>query len=287
MAAPEEKQSDADRDFEMGLRHWRGDGVAVDGDEAAKCWARAARAGHIRAAIRLSELDTFTRRAQVTDDDLVSILREAPPEDVEATVARCGLIAKSPSMMIANLRVEIGALWELVCLADSGHAGAQFHLGGCFDFGTCVPHDAGRAAELYRQAAEGGSLGAVCIFAFCLCNGEGVPRDVERGHALYQRAADACHPLSMYNLGIRFAEGLGVPRDVQKATLLFRRAAEHGCTYAQLNYGLCIKNGWTDDDSEDAIVWMMKAADKGYDHAVSLLSEILVERALAEVDSES
>jgi TPR repeat protein len=40
--------------------------------------------------------------------------------------------------------------------AALGYARAQFHLGNLYDLGHGVPHDAAKARELVRKAAESG-----------------------------------------------------------------------------------------------------------------------------------
>ena len=117
----------------------------------------------------------------------------------------------------------------MVTIADPPTEEEQmFQLAERYFFGIGVEKDAGRAIELYQQAADLGHLDSICSLGYCYANGIGVERDAGRAVELYQQASDQGHLLSINNLGYCYENGTGVEKDTGLAVELFRQAAEHG-----------------------------------------------------------
>ncbi|EJK74454.1 hypothetical protein THAOC_03866, partial [Thalassiosira oceanica] len=86
--------------------------------------------------------------------------------------------------------------------ANKRDADAIFHLGQCYYFGRLgLTEDVPRAIELWREAAELGSLEAHNNLAIMYYNGEGIKQDRTRGIRNFQEAAMKGHVESRHFLG--------------------------------------------------------------------------------------
>ncbi|GBG85157.1 hypothetical protein CBR_g39722 [Chara braunii] len=86
-------------------------------------------------------------------------------------------------------------------------------------------------------------------------------------------------PHQQYCLGLKYKHGQGLlPHDLQKAALWFRKAAGGGHPEAQLEIGLCFKNGDGVDVSDDwAAFWFSKAVEQKVAKAHGLLGMCYLE----------
>ena len=152
--------------------------------------------------------------------------------------------------------------------------------------------DPGRAAELYRKAADQGDPDAQYDLAFMLDGGEGIPQDRQEAERLFRLSADqgdtdACLCIggilyergdyagaegyfmtaalkgdvkAAYNLGLMYSEGSLGEADPEKAEEWFESAATDGFAYAQTSLaGILYSKG----DIEGAAGWYRRAADQG------------------------
>ncbi len=106
-----------------------------------------------------------------------------------------------------------------------------------------VARDYGRAARLFREAADQGHAGGEIMLGYCYERGHGVDRDPAEAFRLYERAAVQGHTVAEHNLGCCYRDGAGVGRDYGRAVEMFRRAAAKGDADAISALGECYYNG--------------------------------------------
>lgn len=265
MPAAEGKEYDADGDFALGCRHWRGDGVPVDGEEAATCWARAARAGHVGAVLELAANDRKACGWAMPPKELVVLLKRATPLDRDAEAVLNHLVLCSDDR---GWDEKAEAFEALKTLADEGSADALFFVAECFRFGRGVPRDGDKALELLHEAVDRGNVHALSALGYRLSTGFGAPRDAARGIALFREAAERGDVVAHYNLGVNYESGVGgvLPQNKREASRFFKKAAEWGDIHAQFSYARSIEGGWGDEnDLDKAAFWFKKSADGSRD----------------------
>ena len=109
--------------------------------------------------------------------------------------------------------------------ADAGYAAALFGLGRMYRTGRGVTADAERGAQLYLDAAIGGSPSAREAVAFLYEHGWGVPQsNKEMLRWLELTVADGHAPALDY-MGNQFRVGKTVPQDYNRAFHLYTIAA--------------------------------------------------------------
>lgn len=77
------------------------------------------------------------------------------------------------------------AFQEFWTLAQEGHAGRQFNVGGLYTTGLAVPQDFSQAAQWYRVAAEHGHALAQCNLGVLYEAGKGVIQSDEEAIRWY------------------------------------------------------------------------------------------------------
>ena len=76
---------------------------------------------------------------------------------------------------------------------------AQCNLGVCWEFGHGVAKDPAKAADLYRQAAEGGDRVAACNLGYLYETGVGVAQSWADAVTWYRQAVEESEPRAQYN----------------------------------------------------------------------------------------
>lgn len=93
--------------------------------------------------------------------------------------------------------------------------------------------DPAKAADLYRQAAEGGDRVAACNLGYLYETGVGVAQNWADAVKWYRQAVEESEPRAQYNLAWCYEHGKGVPRDLRQARELYQAAAKQGYAGAQ------------------------------------------------------
>ena len=202
---------------------------------------------------------------------------------------------------------DMGARTALASMALRGLSGPYER--GPFARPASTEPDNRRAAELARQAAEGGSAEARALLAFLLRTDPSLAGAPEEANALYQASAEAGWPLgqlghAMTRLGentpgslreaqelLRAAAGAGLPTahfllgamieagacaapDPAGATDQYRQGAEHGHTGSKTRLGLALLTGrGTERNPVEAETWLRRAAHDGDKTAAALLGD--------------
>jgi TPR repeat protein len=121
---------------------------------------------------------------------------------------------------------------------DAGYPEARVLYGDYLYFGTPpAAFDRREACSLYEQAMRQGSINGLSSHAYCVATGQGgLSRDEGRAATLYRQAADAGSREAMLLLGILYRDGHGVGRDSRLAVSWIEKAA--GLGEARANYVL-------------------------------------------------
>ncbi|MCK0207301.1 sel1 repeat family protein [Starkeya koreensis] len=104
---------------------------------------------------------------------------------------------------------------------------------------------------------------------------EGVPRDAGRARQLYEQAAAAGNVAAMHNLGVMLASGVDGQPDYRTAAIWFTRAAERGVRDSQYNLAVLYARGFGVAASpSEAWRWFALAAARGDGEAAAKRDEM-------------
>ncbi len=126
---------------------------------------------------------------------------------------------------------------------SSTNSEATYNLARKFAKGDGQPRDLVKAAELLRQAAEGGYAAAQTDLGAAYANGAGVPQDFRKAAEWYRKAAEQGDTLAEYTFGRSLLIGRGVATNIESGLGWLRRAADRGQPDAMLFLGDLYLNG--------------------------------------------
>ncbi|CAB4404696.1 unnamed protein product [Rhizophagus irregularis] len=106
-------------------------------------------------------------------------------------------------------------------------------LGNCYDneIGTSIDRE--KAFELYRKAANLGSIPGIGNLAYCYQYGIGTDISEHKAFELYQKAANLGYDIAQCRLAYMFEIGDGIDKDMDKAYHWYKKSAEQGNRDAQ------------------------------------------------------
>lgn len=122
---------------------------------------------------------------------------------------------------------------ELLPLAESGDAEAQYHLGLKYDVGNSVENTWSKAAPWFRRAAERGHLAAIRNLGIMTMQGRGVSKDAAEALRLLRLAAGGGDICAQGFLGHMLMVGYYFPLNVDEAVKWMGIAAEQELFSAQ------------------------------------------------------
>ena len=111
-----------------------------------------------------------------------------------------------------------------------GDAMRCYGLGAAYNHGRGVEQDYARAAELFRQACEGGIAISCVSLGIMYQTGRGVTQDYARAAELFRQGCDGGAARACASLGAMYYSGIGVLRDYVIGHALFNLAASRGST---------------------------------------------------------
>ncbi|AXM95281.1 dynamin family protein [Pseudomonas plecoglossicida] len=192
----------ADAQFQLGVCHELGQGVAADERLAAEWYRKAKNQGHVEAQFYLG----------VCYENGVGV-----PEDMAKAVA-CYLLA-----------------------AEQGHVEAQYNLAVCLSRGTGIAKDDPQSLHWFEtaarqdhpqarfvvidRAAQQGRPDAQYALGVLYEKGLGVAQDLESAIAAYRKAAEGGHADAQFELARRYQAGAGVRKNAAHADSWLNKAA--------------------------------------------------------------
>lgn len=188
------EQGDANAQYDLASKYYRGKGVPQDYGEAFDWYRKAADQGNAKAQYGLARL---------------YYQGNGVPQDYTKSIDWCRKAA------------------------DQGYAKAQYALGYTYLVGKEVPQDSTEAVRWYRKAAGQGYAEAQSALGYMYSQGNGVPQDYTEAVRWYRKAADQGYARAQGALGYAYSEGKGVPRDYAEGARWYRKAAKQGDEYAR------------------------------------------------------
>jgi hypothetical protein len=163
-------------------------------------------------------------------------------------------------------------LGETKARAGKGDADALIALATQYATGNGVAKDLGKAAKLYRRAAELGDARGECLLGLDYANGEGVKKNMTEAARWLRKAADQGLADAQFDLAMCYANGEIEGRTIVDAAELYRKAADQGLPQAEAALGNCYLEGTGVPKSiPEGIKWTRKAAERGFSGAQQTL----------------
>ncbi|MCR5183749.1 MAG: sel1 repeat family protein [Opitutales bacterium] len=161
---------------------------------------------------------------------------------------------------------------DLIRLARSGDARAQYDLADRYYYGIEVKKDIATARDWYIQSAEQNFVPAQYKLATVYRFDKNLTRP-ELLRYLY-RAASSGDAASQFALAICYYEGIWANWNYSTAVDWFFEAARQGHTRAMLYLGICYTWGFgVEQNYEEALWWFQCSADSGESKAQFYLGE--------------
>lgn len=170
----------------------------------------------------------------------------------------CGLLSFAIGSVAADLAVGARAyerkdfakaVSELMPLAQSGDAAAQYYIGSMSFFGQGLPQDYRAGIRWYTAAGEQGHAHAAAMLGLFYNYGPNapwhseVPTDLVAAVKWLRLAVKGDDPSGESTLVTLYKNGRGVPKDLEEATRLYRLAAEQGDSDSQASLGFMHSSG--------------------------------------------
>ena len=104
--------------------------------------------------------------------------------------------------------------------------------------------------------------------------GMNVPQDLERALRYLTVASENGDAISQFTLGFMYLIGRGTERDQEKALKWFLLAAKQGIPEAMYNVANLLLSKDKEMNKDEAISWLRRSANAGYDAAYDMLPDL-------------
>ena len=104
--------------------------------------------------------------------------------------------------------------------------------------------------------------------------GINVPQDLDRALRYLTVASENGDAISQFTLGFMYWSGRGTEPDLDKAFELFLKAAEQDIPEAMYNVAKILLKKDFEKNKDEAIRWLKRSANAGYDTAYDMLSDL-------------
>ncbi|MDP4154424.1 MAG: hypothetical protein Q8929_02200 [Bacillota bacterium] len=260
--------------YQLGLKHEKGDGVPKNEQEAAKWFNLAAQQGELLNANSQYQLGLKYEKG------------ESVSKYEKEAVRLFTLAAYQGHLLNAEIQYQLGLKYEKgervpknvplantlfsLIVADQGqllNADAQYNLGLRYEKGEGVSKDEQEAVKWFILAAANGNAYSQYNLGLRYEKGNGVDKDEQEAVKWIQNAAANGNADAQYNLGLRYEKGNGVVKGEQEALKWFILAAQQGhFLNPDAQYALAVgykKGQGCSKDDKEAIKWLQKAAENG------------------------
>jgi len=103
--------------------------------------------------------------------------------------------------------------------------------------------------------------------------GWNVPQDLDRALRYLTVASESGDAISQFTLGFMYLTGRGTERDQDKALKWFLLAADQGVPEAMYNAANILLAKDSEKNRDEAMGWLRRSANAGYDAAYDMLSD--------------
>lgn len=233
-SAPRVQKSDAEAQYELGLRYQEGDGVPMDKEKAVACFRRAAEQGNAAAQNRMGIAYSTGDGVPTNSVEAVKWYRRAAEQGDVDGEHRLGIMYEIGEGVDKDDTESVKWIRKA---AEQGDAYGQAALGDAYRDGRGVVGNFSEAVKWYRKvidqsrgAAEQGEVSAQCLLGRCYADMN------EKAEAVkwYRRAAEQGNFISQFNLGWYYMKGEGVPEDDIEALKWLNIAAAHANGFEEM-----------------------------------------------------
>jgi TPR repeat protein len=216
---------------QIGYFYQAGIGVTQDLDKAFHWYQLSAASGYATAKVNLAVAYLHGLGTRKSDDLAVQFLTQAYEGGNGRAATYLGILSFFGIAMKED-RVAAESWFEsAIKLHDPL---AAYNLGSLYSVDLDHPHDLPRAADLLRQATDGGYVPAMHSLGLLFVNHPELKQGPDQAHTLLEAAANAGNWKSSVVLGILARDGrCGVPANVEQAYFHFRLAAIQGGLQAE------------------------------------------------------
>lgn len=162
---------------------------------------------------------------------------------------------------------------------------AMNKLGVMYKNGLGVNQNNDSARYYFELASDLNNPKALFNLGLLYKNGDGVTQDFSKAFECFEKSLKYGNKASLYSLGYFYYKGLAVEQDYSKALEYFEKGSDvniPACIYMK---GFCYLKGYgTPQDTIIGKQLIVKAAQKGYEHAIDFITENRIEDALNEAN---
>lgn len=264
---------DAKSQYELGLRHANGKGVATNLSEAVRWYRAAAEQGHVESQLALAVSCLNGVGVEKDAAEAVRWFRKAADQEDKDAQRNLGYCYYSGLGVTQDYGTS--ASWYRKA-AEQGNATSQYMLAELYYYGNGVKQDRAEAAKWYRMAALQEVAEAEAQLGHCYLHGEGVEQSYHEALRWLRVAADKGIAPAQINLALMHSNGLGTKTNVTEALKLARKAAEREHPWAQYVLGGAYANGeGVETNVTEAANWYQKAAEQGMAEAQYKLADLM------------
>lgn len=169
------------------------------------------------------------------------------------------------------------AIERIRVLAESGNAGAMFHLGKVYSIGIAVEQDFPVAEKWYLQAIELGEVRAHCNLGWLYQSGFGVMEQKDKAFALLSIGAEKGVLAAKATVGLMILSGEGCHPNPSLGIRMLEEVFHAGYS----NAANCLADTYfagkdVQQDTDLGFDWLERAADRGDDRTTAILGHYLV-----------
>ena len=191
------KKGDAEAQFQLAFKYYRGKGVEKNLEKTFKWSFQAAEQGHIIAQFNVGNLYD---KGEGVEQDIKEAIRwytKAAEQGFVYAQNNLGSMYHRGEGVGRNFREAIRWYTKAV---EQGHASAQFNLGNMCYFGEGVLENYKKAFQWYTKSAEQGHASAQYNLGTMYYRGEGVEKNLSMAYGLYLLAAQGDDETAKNNL---------------------------------------------------------------------------------------
>lgn len=187
--------------YELGMCHEKGEGVAFDRQAAIMWFRKSAQGGYAPAQFVLGYFHQWGNGLEYDHGEVVRWYGKAAAQGYAKAQYNLGrYYGQGQSEVGKVVRGQSDLVWSKIG----------------------IPANPGEAVKWYRKAAENGHLLAQYEMGKIYHSGEGVAKDQVEAFKWWLKAAEQGHATSLFNIGVMYYLGRGTTKDFSEAARWFR-----------------------------------------------------------------
>lgn len=273
------KSGDATAMNEVGSWYYTGTHVLQDYDKAFEWWKKASIKADINAIANLGKCYRYGHGVEKDSVDAVRLYEKSIKCGNHELLLQCAAESKTSPFdaMVAGdcFKNGVGTKKDLHRAASLfGDAADRGSVEGMKEAGLCYLNtkDNEKALKYFEKGATHGNVTCLYWAGKMLMGGMNVPENYEQGVVYLLKAAEAGLPAARTEMGNLYAEGKGVIKNETQSAEWYRQAAQQKYPKGMWAYANALKDGVGIPKSySDALFWMAEAVPVGYQRAYKKL----------------